>query len=182
MAAIEEKKSSIRDEQFEFKIAAFDISIYSSFEDVMPQWKELEAKAPSTIYQTYAWQKAWQDTIGFAEGAKPLLITASTDGQNAFILPLTLVNKSGLVTASFMGGDHANYKFALCDPRHTTAIGLILPELLDKLAALQTGSIDVFDLTRRAAVRFRWMVILMMCLLMATLSVSVRFYDLKNAV
>jgi len=99
MAATVENSSSIREQRLDFKIAAFDISIYYSFDDVMPQWKELEAKVPSTIYQTYAWQKAWQDTIGAAEGAKPLLITASTGGQNAFILPLALVNKSGLVTA-----------------------------------------------------------------------------------
>lgn len=148
MAAIKENTSSSRESHAGFEIAAFNISVYSSFEAVMHQWQELEAKTPATIYQTYAWQKAWQDTIGAAENAEPLLITASIDGKVVFLLPLTLIEKSGLLTACFMGGDHANYKFALFDPNHFAEISAILPKLLNQIATLKTPSIDVFDLTR----------------------------------
>ncbi|MEP3233930.1 MAG: GNAT family N-acetyltransferase [Hyphomicrobiales bacterium] len=148
MAAFKENTPNNNESHVDFEIAAFNISVYSSFEAVMLQWQELEEKTPATIYQTYAWQKAWQDTIGAADNAEPLLITASIDGKIVFLLPLTLVEKSGLLTACFMGGDHANYKFALFDPNHLTEISAILPKLLEQIATLKTHSIDVFDLTR----------------------------------
>ena len=147
---VETKKNdtTMREERADFKIADFNILVYSSFEDIMPQWKEFEVNAPSTIYQTYAWQKAWQDTIGKEEGAEPLLVTASIDEQIVFLLPLVVVKKSGLNTACFMGGDHANYKFSLCDPNYFAAISAALPELLEEIATLKSPAIDVFDLTR----------------------------------
>ena len=148
MVATKENNTSISEERVGFKIEEFNISIYSSFEDIMLQWKEFEVNAPSTIYQTYAWQKAWQDTIGREEGAEPLLVTASINEKIVFLLPLIVVKKSGLVTACFMGGDHANYKFALCDPDNLAAISGVLPQLLEKIATLNTPVIDVFDLTR----------------------------------
>ena len=99
MVEIKENDTSIREKPADFKIADFNILVYSSFEDIMPQWKEFEVSAPSTIYQTYAWQKAWQDTIGKDEGAKPLLITASIDEKIVLLLPLIVIKKSGLITA-----------------------------------------------------------------------------------
>lgn len=148
MVETKENNTSIPKAQVIFKIADFNISIFSSFEEIMPQWKEFEVNAPSTIYQTYAWQKAWQDTIGKEEGAQPLLVTASIDEKIVLLLPLIVVKKLGLITACFMGGDHANYKFALCDPNHFAAIRAALPPLLEEIATLKTPSIDIFDLTR----------------------------------
>ena len=148
MVATKENNTSIREERADFKIADFNIAVFFSFDDIMPQWKELEVNAPSTIYQTYAWQKAWQDTIGKEEGAEPLLVTATIDEKIVFLLPLIVVKKSGLVTACFMGGDHANYKFPLCDPNHLAAISAVLPQLVEKIATLKSSAIDVFDLTR----------------------------------
>ena len=99
MAETKESDTSIPNAQVAFKIADLNISVYSSFEDIMPQWKEFEVSAPSTVYQTYAWQKAWQDTIGKDEGTKPLLITASIDEKIVLLLPLIVIKKSGLITA-----------------------------------------------------------------------------------
>ena len=148
MVATKQNTSNIDETNTKFKLAAFDISIHSSFEGVMPQWKELEKKVPSTVYQTYAWQKAWQDTLGISEGAKPLLIVASVDEEPVFLLPLTIVKKSGLVTACFMGGDHANYKFALFCPNHQDALSNMLPKLLEEITNRSPSSIDLLDLTR----------------------------------
>jgi len=148
MVATKENEAAIREQRVGFKIANLNIFVYSSFEEIMPQWKDFEVSAPSTIYQTYAWQKAWQDTIGKEEGAKPLLVTAAIDENIVFLLPLIVVKKSGLVTACFMGGDHANYKFSLCDPNHFAEICAVLPQLLEKIATLKSPAIDVFDLTR----------------------------------
>lgn len=148
MVALTKNNSSSCEDSVDLEIADFTISIYSSFEATKQQWQELEANVPSTIYQTYAWQKAWHDTIGVAEGAKPLLVAASLDGELVFLLPLTVIKKSGLVTACFMGGDHANYKFALCEPSHFAAISAALPQLLERIAAHIPSTIDVFDLTR----------------------------------
>ena len=148
MVAIKENTSNTHTTNANFKIAAFDISVHSSFEDVMPQWKILEEKAPSTIYQTYAWQKAWCDTLGVSEDAEPLLIIASIDENPVFLLPLAIVKKSGLVTACLMGGDHANYKFALFCPSHKEALSKMLPELLEEISSRTASPIDMLDLTR----------------------------------
>ena len=153
MVATKENEAAIREQRVGFKIANLNIFIYSSFEEIMPQWKDFEVSAPSTIYQTYAWQKAWQDTIGKEEGAEPLLVTASIGEKLVFLLPLIKVKKSGLITACFMGGDHANYKFSLYDPNHFAAISAVLPQLLEKIATLKSPDIDVFDLTR---IPLRW--------------------------
>ncbi|MEP1442948.1 MAG: GNAT family N-acetyltransferase [Hyphomicrobiales bacterium] len=148
MVALKENTLNIDGTNTKFKLAAFDISIHSSFEAIRPQWKELEKKAPSTIYQTYAWQKAWHDTLGISEGAEPLLILASVDEDPVFLMPLAIIKKSGLVTACFMGGDHANYKFALFCPNHKDALSNMLPKLLDGISSHAPSSIDLLDFTR----------------------------------
>jgi CelD/BcsL family acetyltransferase involved in cellulose biosynthesis len=86
------------------------VNIHTSLHDMADDWKALEKTGIATPYQTWAWTKAWVDTLGPSSGLKPHFISiADENGAKQIILPLGL-SKSPLGTkAIFLGGKHSNF-------------------------------------------------------------------------
>lgn len=132
----------------QFHIGTFEAFVCSDFYQVKDHWDALQHRGPATIYQSFHWQVAWLETIGQAMGAKPLVTVLTKNTTPVFLLPMIMTRKSGLVTAQFAGGDHANYKFALFDPNVADELVALLPQLLIELAKVSSPEIDAFDFTR----------------------------------
>ena len=93
------------------------IVVQDNARDAEAVWAELEAIAPGSSYQTRAWLKAWMETIGAAQDAQPMLISAfDAAGRAVLFLPLCTVRSGGQTVARFMGGKDANFNMALIRP------------------------------------------------------------------
>lgn len=116
---------------------------------IEPIWYDLQKQCPLTIYQHFLWQKAWLETIGNSLKGKPLFITGNIDQKPVFLLPLIVIQKTGLKIATWMGGEHANYRFGLFTPQHNEAIRQIIPMLPSAILKHLPYSIDVLELTQQ---------------------------------
>ena len=78
------------------------------------EWELLQARAPASPYQTYAFCRAWMETQGAASGAAPLIVLArGSHGEAIALLPLCRFRIGGLEVAEFQGGRMANYQMGL---------------------------------------------------------------------
>ncbi len=78
-------------------------------------WRSLEAQQHvSTPYQRFDFLSAWQRQVGECEGLRPFIVIAyDAEQRPLLLLPLTLGQKNGVRTASFMGGKHATFNMPL---------------------------------------------------------------------
>ncbi len=80
-------------------------------------WRELEARALVTPYQSYGWVRAYVETIGAAEGLVfRYVLLRDGGGAPRALLPLVITRRSGARFAEFIGGKHANYHMGLYAP------------------------------------------------------------------
>ena len=79
--------------------------------DVAELWRKFEAHPEVTFHQSRAWVDAW--TRGTS--ASLSIITLETDGRPFAILPLEIVEKSGLRIARFAGTAYSNENTGLID-------------------------------------------------------------------
>ena len=94
-------------------------------------WREFEAKAVCTVFQTYDWLSGWMDTVGTHEGVKAVIAVGRTpDGDLAFILPLQISRHGATRVLGWLGGDHSNYQ-----------MGLFCPEWLSRLKTTEFNTI-----------------------------------------
>ena len=91
-----------------------DLVVASSLAAVEPLWRDLEIRAPHSVYQRFDFCRAWQSHVGAASDVTPLVVTGldRVNGQR-FLLPLGTRRRGPLRLAGFLGGKHANYKFGL---------------------------------------------------------------------
>jgi CelD/BcsL family acetyltransferase involved in cellulose biosynthesis len=121
---------------------AREVEIFSDFAAVEADWRRLEAVCAISPYQTFAFGRAYMETIGAARGAEPLIaLTRGPDGGPAALLPLSR-SRFGLVhAAGFQGGRMANYQMGLFrEPERWTRADV---ERLLKGAA-RAGGVDLF--------------------------------------
>lgn len=123
-----------------------ELLITGDFALIEPIWKRLQTTCPLTVYQNYYWQKAWFETLGVAEGGHAVLVVGVVGERAVFLLPLTRLRRSGITILTSMGGDHANYRFALfC--REAGAVNARLAKALPALLAKALPyPVDVLDL------------------------------------
>ena len=91
------------------------VEVFTSMSAARAEWERLEARAPASPYQTFAFCRAWMETQGAATGAAPLIaIARAPDGDEAIaLLPLCRFRRGGLAIAEFLGGRMANYQMGL---------------------------------------------------------------------
>ena len=84
---------------------------------VLAVWRELEALAPGSPYQTSRFLLPWLVTEGAAEGVEPFIVTAfDRSGRPVALLPFGLRRGRVMRVANFLGGKHANYNMGLFRP------------------------------------------------------------------
>lgn len=93
------------------------VTVFSDPSAARESWKELEACAPASAYQTQAWLLPWLTTIGRARNIRPLVSVAyDASGEPIGLLPLGVMNRGPLRLAEFPGGKDANFTFGLFRP------------------------------------------------------------------
>ncbi len=93
------------------------IDVFVTFEDARGDWAELAEKTVVSPYQCYRFLSAWHETMGRADGARPLLIVArNAAGRPLALLPLCIERHAGLDIALFLGGRESNFNLPLLDP------------------------------------------------------------------
>jgi CelD/BcsL family acetyltransferase involved in cellulose biosynthesis len=120
------------------------VHIHTSLQEIADDWKALENSGVATPYQTWAWTKAWVDTLGPSSGLEPHFIRISNEnGEKQVILPLGL-SKSPLGTkAVFLGGKHSNFNMMVMS--QTALIALTASDLETLLRdAAKKCSIDCY--------------------------------------
>lgn len=133
------------------KLGSVDLYLSEDFEKIRSVWVSLQDHCSLTIYQDYEWQKAWFETIGLSKGGKPLFLTAFRAQDPIFLIPLFIERKGGLTIATWMGGNHANYRFGLFRNDETESSKTALSQFFTHHAASFLSSIDIIDLPQQPA-------------------------------
>lgn len=80
-------------------------------------WREIEAFATGTAYQTIGFVLPWYETIGRASGAQPLIVVGyDAQDRPAVLLPLARIRRGPAHIAMFAGGKHSNLNLPLLRP------------------------------------------------------------------
>lgn len=132
-----------------FQCSNIEIALSDDMDTIRPVWLGLQDECPHTIYQHYLWQKAWLETLGSEQKAKPLFVTGYLDNKPIFLIPMVVDKTNGLTIATWMGGEHANYRFGLFSPQNSAAIREMMPMLAHELAKNLPFTLDAFELTQQ---------------------------------
>lgn len=118
-----------------------------SLDTVREQWLALEAYGLASPYQRYDWVRAYARHALASDGAELQIVRVASPGGRALaILPLAVRRKTGMTTASFVGGKHANFHMGVFDPGFAARLddsGAL--QLLNDAAAAM-GGVDAFIL------------------------------------
>lgn len=108
-------------------------------------WRELEARAIVTPYQSHGWISAFASSVGVAHRLSPSVATVrDAGGRPVAILPFTITRRRGIRFAEFIGGKHANYHMGLFDPGFAAALDADRARALLQDVAAAIGGLDAF--------------------------------------
>ena len=127
-----------------FEIAT--VEVHTDPRAARAAWRELDAIAAASPYQSPEWLLPWIDTIGTASGVTPLIIVArGQDGSPLALLPFGLVRRNSFTVAVFLGARDSNFNMGLFRPGQTwTRTGV--QDLLARAAAASPRRVDAFVL------------------------------------
>jgi CelD/BcsL family acetyltransferase involved in cellulose biosynthesis len=90
------------------------LTVHSRIDELEEEWLGFQARAAGTIYQTYQWCRAWQDTAGATRRVEPRIVTGrAADGKLLFLLPFGLRHAYGLRILEWHSGRQCNYGYGL---------------------------------------------------------------------
>jgi CelD/BcsL family acetyltransferase involved in cellulose biosynthesis len=94
-----------------------EVAVFRDPREVEAAWAELEARAPSSLYQTRAFLKPWMETLGAMRGIAPMFILGRDAlGQPAVLLCLGIERHGPFRIGTFLGGKESNFNLGLCRP------------------------------------------------------------------
>lgn len=90
------------------------IAVYDRLDPIEAVWRSLQERSQSTIYQNFLWCRTWLETTGKAIGIRPRIVVATDEaGRTAFILPLQLRRRFGILVLEWLGAPLITYGGAL---------------------------------------------------------------------
>jgi CelD/BcsL family acetyltransferase involved in cellulose biosynthesis len=93
--------------------ATQSVTVFKRMQDAEQVWRELESRAPATVYQRFDFLDAWQSTLGAAAGIEPHIVVVEKKGRAVLLLPFGAGRIAGVPTLGFLGGKHSNINIAL---------------------------------------------------------------------
>jgi CelD/BcsL family acetyltransferase involved in cellulose biosynthesis len=85
-------------------------AVVTNMTAVQSLWTQLEQEGWTTPYQTFAFCRAWLETLGVADGMTPFILTLGEPGQTPFaLLPMAKGKRRGITIVRHIGGKHANF-------------------------------------------------------------------------
>ena len=77
-------------------------------------WREFEARADGTVFQTYEWLSTWQRHIGAPRGARPaIVIGRDAHGEIMLLLPLAIERTRLARRLTWLGSELCDYNAPL---------------------------------------------------------------------
>lgn len=132
--------------------ASARLTLFTSLEEAEPFWTAFEKEAALHVFQTYAWAKTFQETVGKAEGLRPLIIAVETPrGAPLMLFPLALDEKGALTKLIWLGGDTADYHAPLLAPDWRAALAPQSFNALWKEIRAALPAHDLIDLGKQPA-------------------------------
>ncbi|MAB13728.1 GNAT family N-acetyltransferase [Parvibaculum sp.] len=92
---------------------ASGINVYSSFAQAEKAWREMEAEAAGTAFQSFDWLSIWHEHVGQHEGIEPAIMLISRGGHPVMLAPFGIERHLGLSRLVWLGGKLADYKAPL---------------------------------------------------------------------
>jgi CelD/BcsL family acetyltransferase involved in cellulose biosynthesis len=93
------------------------IAVHENPADALPAWRELEAVAPASAYQTYKWLAPWIETIGRARGVCPMIVVChGVNDLPVALFPFGIVQRGNIRLVNFLGGRDSNLNLGLIRP------------------------------------------------------------------
>lgn len=93
------------------------LEVYREPEDAAEAWRELEALAPISPYQTRRWLLAWIDASARAAEVAPFLAVAyDAEERPVALLPFGTWQHGPLTLCGFLGGKDSNFNLGLFRP------------------------------------------------------------------
>jgi CelD/BcsL family acetyltransferase involved in cellulose biosynthesis len=90
------------------------VDIYKNLAAVETEWRQFQAIAACTPFQTFEWLSAWQRNVGAREGTVPVIAVARfVDGKIACIMPLALEARRLARRLRWLGQDLCDYNAPL---------------------------------------------------------------------
>jgi CelD/BcsL family acetyltransferase involved in cellulose biosynthesis len=124
---------------------ALRVTVHRDLAAVEASWRSFERTAVATPYQRFDWARAYAETLGRAQGERPLIATAENDRGLVMLLPLTVKRRGGLSIATFIGGQQANFLMPMFEPAAVASLDAAAWRSLFHDIARAAG-IDVFSL------------------------------------
>jgi CelD/BcsL family acetyltransferase involved in cellulose biosynthesis len=88
--------------------------IYKDFAAAESEWRNFQASAEATPFQSFEWLSAWQRHIGTREGVVPAIIVGRfANGETAFILPLGVETRRNAKRLCWLGQELGDYNAPL---------------------------------------------------------------------
>lgn len=101
-----------------------DLAVHENLPELEAEWRAFEETADCTPFQTFEWLSIWQDCIGEARGAVPLVVTGRFEtGALAFIVPLSVKSAGRRRELAFLGQDLCDYNAPLLAPDFHDLVG-----------------------------------------------------------
>lgn len=90
---------------------AAEITVFSSFEDAEPVWREFEARADLYAFQCFDWLANWYRFIGRHGGTELCIVAVEIPkGEMALLLPLGIQRGRGVSRLVWLGKGVADYQ------------------------------------------------------------------------
>ena len=84
--------------------ASAHLTLFTSLEEAEPFWTAFEKEAALHVFQTHAWAKTFQETVGKAENLRPLIVAVETSrGAPLMLFPFALEEKGALTKLIWLG-------------------------------------------------------------------------------
>lgn len=94
--------------------ARVTVAAFTDIAALEGDWRELEEEGVATLYQSYAWCRAWLETAGRHMGVKPVAVAGQDEhGRLLFLLPLQIRRRLGVRVLEWLGAPHGNYGHGL---------------------------------------------------------------------
>jgi len=97
-------------------ILGASVTIYSSFAEAEPVWRQAVDDCACYVFQTFEWNTVWKDTIGSTEQVCERIVrVAAADGRTLLLLPLGIYDHHHFTSLQFLGGGLTDYNAPVID-------------------------------------------------------------------
>ena len=126
------------------------VEVFAQATPILEAWRDLEAQAPCSIYQTRAFVLPWLETLGRKARLSPFFVLArDNDDRPAALLCLGLRRRGPLRVAMWLGGKDSNFNMPLLRRPNLWSEADLRRLLREAARACDGAGPDVFELANQ---------------------------------